>query len=220
VNDPGASLPPRALRSRGPFRSADGADTGRLEGFSDGVYAIAITLLVLNFSIPDRLADSQVWTAISAQGAQFLSAALSFAVIAIYWSSHHGMFRWIRRSSGGLVVANFAHLATIVFLPFPTLVLAEYSDSFAAVALYAATLALVGYSSVAITWVAWRQRLVAPEVDLRWVESRITGLATTPTVFVLSIAVAWISPSAATYFWLLALVVGRPVSMLMARVLD
>ena len=220
MDEPGASPSPQPQRRQGPFRSAEGAATGRLEGFSDGVYAIAITLLVLNFTIPEKLADDQVWGAITAQGPQFLSAALSFAVIAIYWASHHGMFRWIRRSSGGLVVANFAHLATIVFLPFPTLVLAEYSDSFAAVALYAGTLAAVGYTSVAITWVAWRQRLVAPWVDLRWIESRITGLATTPTVFLLSIAVAWISPSAATYFWMLAMVVGRPVSMLMARILD
>jgi uncharacterized membrane protein len=181
------------------------------------VFAIAITLLVLNFDIPAELSTDGIWPAITAQSDQFISAAISFAVIGVYWAGHHTTFRRIERGSAALTVVNLMLLATIVFLPFPTLVLAEYSGTFPAVALYAGTLALAGFSAAALSVVALRQGLLAPDVDASLVQARIAGLLSTPIVFTLSIGVAAVNPGAAMWFWLLAMVADRPVSIVMHR---
>ncbi len=204
-------------RRRGAFAGASEDDTRRLEAFSDGVFAIAITLLVLNFDIPAELSSDGIWPAITAQSDQFISAAISFAVIGVYWAGHHTTFRRIERGSAALTVVNLMLLATIVFLPFPTLVLAEYSGTFPAVALYAGTLALAGFSAAALSVVALRQGLLAPDVDASLVQARIAGLLSTPIVFTLSIGVAAVNPGAAMWFWLLAMVADRPVSIVMQR---
>jgi len=183
------------------------------------VFAIAITLLVLGLDIPGGLTDGEVWPAIAAQGDQFLSAGISFVVIGIYWAAHHTTFTRIDRGSGLLTVVNLAHLATIVFLPFPTLVLAEYSDTFTGVTMYAATLSLAGYTSAGLTWVAWRQGLMEPGTQRNEVMGRLAGMVSTPVVFTLSIAVAAASPAAATWFWLLAFVAARPVAAMARRIL-
>lgn len=217
-SEPPSPPPSPTPRHRGPFSGTAGVGTERIEAFSDGVYAIAITLLVLNFAIATDLADDQVWPAITDQAPQLLSAALSFAVIGVYWAGHNTLFRRIEQCSGSLTVVNLLHLATIVFLPFPTLVLAEYSDSFAGVSFYAATLALTGFSAALVTWTAWRQGLMASSVDRQWIEARLIGLCSTPMVFVLSIAVASVNPTAATYFWLFALVADRVMTKLVSLI--
>src|SRR3954464_2020388 len=99
-------------------------DTGRLETFSDGVFAIAITLLILDVRLPeghqplsDKLADT--WPA-------YLAYVISFLIIGIMWANHHAIFRLIDRTSHGLVVANLLLLMCIAFIPFPTSGLAEH----------------------------------------------------------------------------------------------
>jgi len=98
-------------------------DTGRLETFSDGVFAIAITLLILDVRLPSghaslthRLADT--WPG-------YVGYVISFLIIGIMWANHHGIFRLIARTSHGLVVANLLLLLCVAFIPFPTAVLAE-----------------------------------------------------------------------------------------------
>jgi uncharacterized membrane protein len=98
-------------------------DTARLEAFSDGVFAIAITLLVLEIRLPEgdgglahRLGD--LWPS-------YLAYVLSFVTIGIMWANHHAILRLIERCTHGLVVANLFLLMTIGFLPFPTTVLAD-----------------------------------------------------------------------------------------------
>ena len=99
-------------------------DTGRLETFSDGVFAIAITLLILDVRLPEghatlseKLADT--WPA-------YVAYVISFLIIGIMWANHHGIFRLIDRTSHGLVVANLLLLMCVAFIPFPTAVLSEH----------------------------------------------------------------------------------------------
>jgi len=99
-------------------------DTGRLETFSDGVFAIAITLLILDVRLPEghdplshKLADA--WPA-------YLAYVISFLIIGIMWANHHSIFRLIDRTSHGLIVANLLLLMCVSFIPFPTSVLSEH----------------------------------------------------------------------------------------------
>ena len=98
--------------------------TTRLETFADGVFAIAVTLLVLDIRLPeeggsltDRLGDA--WPA-------YVAYALSFITIGIMWANHHSIFELIDRTSHGLIVANLVLLLLVAFLPFPTKVLGDY----------------------------------------------------------------------------------------------
>ena len=98
-------------------------DTGRLETFSDGVFAIAITLLILDVRVPSGIGSlthrlGQAWPT-------YIAYVISFLVIGIMWANHHSIFRLIREASHGLVVANLLLLMCIAFIPFPTSVLAE-----------------------------------------------------------------------------------------------
>jgi uncharacterized membrane protein len=96
-------------------------DTARLETFSDGVFAIAITLLILEIELPEgnglaaRLWDT--WPS-------YMAYVLSFVTIGIMWANHHGIFRLIERVTHGLIVSNLLLLLMVGFIPFPTNVLA------------------------------------------------------------------------------------------------
>ena len=116
----------------------------RVLAFSDGVYAIAITLLVLSIDLPD-LANSddagQMLDALGDKHPQIISYAISFAVIGRYWLAHHQFFSRLRALDGGLIAINLVCLAVIAFLPFPTDVLGNYFENPVAVALYALNVA-------------------------------------------------------------------------------
>ena len=208
ADQPSASPPP------------PGTGIGRLESFSDGVFAIAITLLILNFHIPSGLSGDQVWQAIADQQDVFLSAAISFAVIGVYWSVHRRTFARIQGQSSALTFVNFLHLATIVFLPFPTLVMSEYTKSFAAVGMYAATIAFAGFTAAATIVVAWRGGLMDSSTTQEWVDEEVSSTVATPIIFAISIPVAAVNARAATWFWIVAFFASRPIGALTKKILQ
>lgn len=121
-------------------------DTDRLEAFSDGVMAIAITLLVLEITVPAP--NRALGPALVRLWPSYLAYVVSFLVIGAIWINHHAMFRQIVRADGVLLLLNVLHLMLIAFLPFPTAVLAEAfsrgSDEPVAAALYGGTLTAIG----------------------------------------------------------------------------
>ena len=105
------------------------SDTGRLEAFSDGVFAIAITLLVLDLKPSSDLAHADLSSALMAQWPTYVSFLASFAVIGIMWLNHHHMFRLIRRSTHGVLLLNTLLLLMITVVPFPTALVSEHIGS-------------------------------------------------------------------------------------------
>jgi len=99
------------------------AETTRLEAFSDGIFAIAITLLILEVRVPESGAG--LWRALAAQWPSYFGYALSFLIIGIMWANHSHIFRLIRRTDHLLSMLNLLLLMTIAFLPFSTAVLAR-----------------------------------------------------------------------------------------------
>jgi uncharacterized membrane protein len=100
-------------------------ETNRIEAFSDGMFAIAITLLILELKVP---APSQgpLVAALLHLWPSYLAFLLSFAYIGIMWMNHHRMFTHIRRSNDTLLVLNLLLLLGITAVPFPTAVLAAH----------------------------------------------------------------------------------------------
>jgi uncharacterized membrane protein len=101
-------------------------ETQRLEAFSDGVFAIAITLLILEIKVPHLEEGQSLAKALLNLWPSYGAYAFSFWVIGIFWVNHHSFFKLFRRVNHGFLLLNVLFLAAISFIPFPTSVLAEY----------------------------------------------------------------------------------------------
>jgi len=102
-------------------------DTARIEAFSDGVFAIAITLLVLDLKVPRELHEGQTLTAALAdQWPAYVAFVTSFLTILVMWINHHRMFTLIGRADDRLLIFNGLLLLGITVVPFPTSLVAEY----------------------------------------------------------------------------------------------
>jgi uncharacterized membrane protein len=179
----------------------------RIGAFSDGVFAIAITLLVLDLKVPTELTGPDLGAALAAALGQamprFFTFALSFVVIGQFWYAHQRIFSYIRRYDARLVYLNLAYLFFVTLVPFPTSLVAEYGDQGLAVAIYAANMTLAGLCSSLLWWhSAWRRRLVDADLDGQLVALYIWRGLVMPVVFGLSIPLAFLQPTLAMVSWL------------------
>jgi uncharacterized membrane protein len=146
--------------------------TSRLETFSDGVFAIAATLLILDVKLPDGPVAHGYLHAWPAYGAY----AISFLTIGVMWINHHEVFRHIDRTDRTFLVINVFFLMVIAFIPFPTRVLAEHmrEDATAAAFAYGLTNVLMAVMYSALWFYALRgRRLIAADAD----ERALTGIS-------------------------------------------
>jgi len=137
----------------------------RLVSFSDGVVAIAITLLVLPLVESATDSSGDVVAFLNTNGFQLFVFVLSFAVIGRFWFVHHQLYENLAGYSTGLVWANLLWLLTIVFLPFPTeLLITGDSDDRLRNGLYVGTMLLTSCAALLQQWIAIRSpELQAPE---------------------------------------------------------
>ncbi len=121
----------------------DRAQVERLIFFSDAVFAIAITLLVIELKLPELHEQSTAGflNALARMVPNLLGYLLSFFVIGAFWAAHHRVFRWVLKTDDRLVWANLRLLLLIAFLPFPTAVLAEHPNLRASILFYSLVLA-------------------------------------------------------------------------------
>jgi len=167
---------------------------------SDGVFAIAITLLVLNLGVRSGLPGDRLWHEIWNQREEFLAFGISFAVIGRFWVTHHQFFGEVRAFDGRLMTLNLFYLAWIVLIPFSSELLGEYGGEAAAVVVYAVNLAacvLVGFRMNAYA----RGAGLTTIDDATHRENRIRA-AYISGVFLLAIPIAFVAPSWAPLLWL------------------
>lgn len=109
-----------------------GSETGRLQSFSDGVFAVAITLLVLNLVVPSLPGPVRTWTplglaqAVGREWPSYLALVTSFGTILIMWVNHHAIVKLVRRADTLFVFANGFHLLHVTIVPFITALVARY----------------------------------------------------------------------------------------------
>lgn len=192
--------------------SGDDEGIGRINALSDGVFAIAITLLVLNIEVPNDIPADRVAQELPGRLAELipdlLSYVVSFLVIGSYWMAHRAIFQDIRAVDRGLMWLNILFLMFVAFLPFPTALLDEYANDQLPVVLYAGSLAVARLPLTAIWWYATHnRRLIHAHLDARTVRwHRMRGLGI-PLIFLLSIGVSFISLTAAKLTWIILFVV-------------
>ncbi len=182
------------------LRAENEVEFSRIVAFSDGVFAIAITLLVLPLGIEAGLAHGKVADALFDQWDNLLAFAISFAVIGRFWLVHHRFFAEVTAFDGRLMGLNMFYLAWIVLIPFSSQVLGEYGSTTAAVVMYSLNLAGV----VILGWVmaadARRAGLTSTD-EVAEREGRLRA-AYISAVFLLSIPLAFVDPRVAPYLWL------------------
>jgi uncharacterized membrane protein len=188
-------------------RFGEGEGTERITAFSDGVFAIAITLLVLDLKLPElpeHLSNAELLQALLALSPKIFSYALSFLVVGFLWINHHRLFAPIRRYDQKLLWLNLFVLLFVAFLPFPTTVLGDYGNRTPAIVLYALTFAMVSMAQVLVWAYATRgHRLVEPDLDPRLITyTTMRGVAVI-AIWLGSIPIAFISPVLASLTWML-----------------
>lgn len=187
---------------------------GRLVGFSDGVVAIAITLLIL--PLVDAASDftGDVGSFVVEHLGKLLVFFLSFAVIGNFWLVHHRMWDRVTGYNSGLLWSNLLWLLSIVFLPFPTALLASAPGNRATYGLYVGTMVVTTAAELLM------QRIIVRHPDLQAEEARgtltIGGYVVSTGIMVFALLVAVIFPTVG--LWGLALfALSGPVQGAVAR---
>ena len=170
-----------------------------MEAFSDGVMAIAITLLVLDLSVPARRHGQSLFAALGQEWPAFLAYVVSFLVIGIIWVNHHAMFSLVARIDRWVLFANLLLLLVVSAIPFPTRLLAEYlrdggSAAHEAAAVYSATMVLMSIA-YSLLWFCVARRPGLLEHELSPAEARAAGLrfGAGTIVYVATIGLAFVS---------------------------
>ncbi len=176
-------------------------ETGRIEAFSDGVFAIAITLLVLDIKVPQgAMAGPHLLRALVNQWPAYLAFVTSFATIGIMWINHHRLFTLIRRTDHALLVCNSLLLLGVTFVPFPTALLSAYirqPGEHVAAMVYAGTFTVVAvFFNLLWRYAAHGHRLLDQRTSPEAVQAITRAYAWGPPVYFLSFCLAVVSVAA------------------------
>ncbi|HYS56368.1 MAG TPA: TMEM175 family protein [Thermoanaerobaculia bacterium] len=173
-------------------------ETTRLEAFSDGIFAIAMTLLVLEIRLPEDLAPGTLGTALLHLWRSYLAFLTSFVTIGVMWVNHHRVFNLIKRTDQAILAFNLLLMLGVSFLPFPTLVVARHiqtPDAATAAMFFNGT-----FIGIAFAWgflwryVARRRHLLYEEADHASIHGISRQYLLGPVYYIVAFIVAIFSP--------------------------
>ncbi len=194
-------------------RAENEIEFSRIVAFSDGVFAIAITLLVLQLDVTG-VSKGGLGKALLNERQDIFAYAISFAVIGRFWIVHHHFFGEVIRFDGRLIALNLFYLAWIVLLPFSSQVLGDYGGVEAAVILYAIN--LIGVLLAGLLMFADAHRAGLTRTSPEEIRAGERSALVVASVFAISIPVAVVNPHLAPYCWLILFL--TPIRGLLYRV--
>lgn len=176
-----------------------GLKTERIVFFSDAVFAISITLLILTVAIPDltsaQLSEGLLIKYLIALWPRFLSFFISFIVIGIFWMGHTIMFNFIKRSDRILLWLNILLLLFVSFIPFPAALIGQYSSDKYAVILYGLVLMILGFTYLLLwLYASHNFRLIDKDVPVRIIKKATLSVLVAPIAYLIAILFAFINP--------------------------
>jgi len=147
-------------------------ETSRVEAFSDGVFAIALTLLILGIKVPDLkdfVTSEKLFLALINLWPSYFAFVISFTAVLIMWINHHGFFKYLKKINTAFLYANGFLLLTVTFINLPTAILAKYFDTPAlniASASYCGSIVLINVA-FNLLWFssAYKRKLIKDEVS-------------------------------------------------------
>lgn len=181
----------------------------RLAALSDGIFAITITLLVLEIKVPELAlegATTGLTSALLHLVPKILSHLISFVVLGLYWIAHHNMFAHIKRHDHVMLWLNVLFMMCIASIPFPTGLLSQYPDQQISVIVYAGILALTGLVLDGMWWYATHYRLVGDEVEPSFIAFVHRYIRIAPLTYLLAIAVSFVSLAIAKFLFIAVVV--------------
>ena len=185
-------------------RRSEELEFDRVAFFSDAVFAIAMTLLVVGIGIPRAHGSQSIGDALSDKSTEIFSFFLSFLVIGLYWLSHHRFFSKLAAVDVRFMKLNLVYLAAIAFMPFPTALVGTYGDSEAVViVLYAITLGIASLLDAVLFWHAQQAGLLRTRLSDRALRNYLVAAVAPAVVFALSIPIAMLDAELALLSWLL-----------------
>jgi TMEM175 potassium channel family protein len=195
--------------------------TSRLEAFSDGVFAIAITLLVLEFSVDAATTDLgkalvHIWPS-------YLAYVTSFLTIGVIWVNHHALFNYVSHVDRALLFLNTLLLMVVAFTPFPTRLIAEFlregqNEETAALAYGITFVIMAVVFQLLWRWMATGRRLIRPEIPQEDVDDITRTFAPGIPIYAGATLVALVSPIASVALYLaIALFYALPPSLYRRR---
>jgi uncharacterized membrane protein len=173
-------------------------DKARLEAFSDGVFAIAITLLVLDLHVPE-VGDGSLAHALWRQWPADASYVVSFVTIGIIWVNHHAVFRHLERCDRRLLFLNVFLLLTVAVIPYPTALISHYArtpNAPAAAVAYGAVMVVMALCFNAIWHYSIRAGLLAPGADPREVSGITRSFVPGPFLYLAGALIAFVNADA------------------------
>ena len=196
--------------------------TGRLEAFSDGVFAIAITLLILDVTVPPG-SGAHLAHALVQEWPSYLAYVTSFFTIGVIWVNHHAMFSKVAHADRSLLFVNTVFLLVVAFIPFPTRLLADYirdpAGARTAAFVYGLTFILVAVV-FNVTWrtISTGRRLIREDVSQQDVDDITKSFIPGIPIYGVATAVAFLSPVASALLCLaVAVFYALPASIIRAR---
>jgi uncharacterized membrane protein len=188
----------------------------RIVFFSDAVMAIALTLLVIDLKLPDipaQLAAVELPLRLSELSPRIVSFVISFAVISIYWSSHHRYFTYIKRYDGRLIALNLVFLFFVVLMPFAAGFQGQYGFLPVGTLVYGGAVAATGLSIGALWWYASHaHRLVDHALSPEFIRRRNRVALIVPALFLVSLPFAFWSPLITQAIWWVGPIIAVLVS--------
>ncbi len=205
--------PERGLTDDAPVTArSQGLSTVRVAALTDGVFAIVLTLLVLDLHAPSASSQARLLASLSEIVPQLTLFVLSFAIVAVFWYGHHMEMHWIVRSDRVHLGITLAFLLTISFVPFSASLLGKNHQLPLAATVYGANLFLAGI----VRYVHWayathHHRLVVPGLDADFIRHVSRVFIVVPLLYLIASAIAWLSTIAAIVaFALIPLLYVKP----------
>lgn len=199
-----------------PKQTGEEKETGRIEAFSDGVFAIAITLLILEVKVPRDLTEGKTLESeLLKQWPSYVAFLISFAFIGIMWVNHHRLFSVIKRAGDGLLFANTLLLLGVTVVPFPTQLVADYfghEGEQTAALVYSGWFAIIAiFFNILWWWASYKNRLLDKNADRQLVRTISQRYALGPFLYLLAFGLAFINvPASLILNFVLAIFFALP----------
>ena len=213
IDQPFAAPQDSPRRSGWRLRHSDGIEFDRVIFFTDAVYAIAMTLLIIAVEVPEFDAEGPpsidvLWHSISEELPALFSFFLGFWLIGRFWMAHHGFFAGLGAVNRTLIGLNLVYLSFIAVLPYPTGLIGNYPSNPLSVVFFAVVLSLVSTMETVMFAYAHRAGLLRRPISAEVFRAGIWQSAIPVVLFLLSIPVAFVSSFAAIVMWILTPVAG------------